>query len=116
MKKWQKEYDNHVKSLEKGGGKGFEDFEGSTIGEVDAQKEMERAKREIQEREEKKAITMGGDDTSAAPRMTMTVRLCFLYKCLVLRNSSGKQDERDCTVETSTLYVTQRGLRESGCT
>ena len=75
MKKWQREYDAHVRALEKGVAKGFEGFEDSTLGEVDAQKEMERAKKEIQDREEKKAITMGAGGGLAAPRMTMTVCL-----------------------------------------
>ncbi|KAF9533026.1 mitotic checkpoint regulator, MAD2B-interacting-domain-containing protein, partial [Crepidotus variabilis] len=71
-KKWQSEYDAQVRALEKGGGKGFEDLEGSAVGEVDAMKEMERAKKEIQEREEKKAITMGAGGAPVAPKMTMT--------------------------------------------
>jgi hypothetical protein len=73
MKKWQEEYDAHVRALEKGVAKGFEGFENSTLSEVDAKKEMERAKKEIQEKEERKAVTMGAGDGPAAPRMTMTV-------------------------------------------
>ena len=57
--KWKKEYDDHVRALEKGTAKGFEGFEDSAS-EVNAAKEMERAKKEIQEREEKKSLTMGG--------------------------------------------------------
>jgi hypothetical protein len=75
MKKWQDEYNAHVRALEKGVAKGFEGLEDSTLGEVDAMKEMERAKKEIQEREERKAITMGAGAGPAAPRMTMTVWL-----------------------------------------
>jgi len=71
-KKWQKEYDAHVRALEKGVAKGFEGVEDSTLSEVDAMKEMERAKIEIQEREERKAITIGAGAGPAAPRMTMT--------------------------------------------
>jgi len=73
MKKWQDEYNAHVRALEKGAVKGFEGLEAAVVGEVDAMKEMERAKKEIQEREEKKAITMGAGGAPAAPRMTMTV-------------------------------------------
>ncbi|KAI0811252.1 mitotic checkpoint regulator, MAD2B-interacting-domain-containing protein [Irpex lacteus] len=58
LQEWKKEYDDHVRALEKGIEKGFEGAEeGAT--EVNALKEMERAKVEVQEREEKKALTMG---------------------------------------------------------
>jgi proline-rich protein PRCC len=77
MKKWQEEYDTHVRALEKGVAKGFEGFEDSALSEVDAKKEMERAKKEIQEREERKAVTMGAGGGLEAPRMTMTV--CIFY-------------------------------------
>ena len=73
MKKWQDDYNAHLRALEKGAVKGFEGLEVAAVGEVDALKEMERAKKEIQEREEKKAITMGAGGAPAAPRMTMTV-------------------------------------------
>ena len=83
MKKWQGEYDAHVRALEKGVAKGFEGFENSTLGEVDAKKEMERAKKEIKEREERKAVTMGADGGPAAPRMTMTV---CIFKLMSLQS------------------------------
>ncbi|KAH9843033.1 mitotic checkpoint regulator, MAD2B-interacting-domain-containing protein, partial [Rhodofomes roseus] len=69
--KWKKDYDNHVRALEKGAGKGFEDLETEGAQEVNAISEMERAKKEIQEIEEKKALTTGGADVPAAPKMNV---------------------------------------------
>ncbi|EPS98565.1 hypothetical protein FOMPIDRAFT_1017632 [Fomitopsis schrenkii] len=69
--KWKKEYDDHVRSLEKGAGKGFENLETEGAREVNALSEMERAKKEIQEREERKALTTGGADVAAAPKMNI---------------------------------------------
>jgi len=46
------------------------------VEEIDALKEMEKAKKEIKEREERKAITKGaGAEAAAAPRMNINV--CF---------------------------------------
>lgn len=73
--KWKKEYDDHVRSLEKGAGKGFENLETEGAREVNALSEMERAKKEIQEREERKALTTGGADVAAAPKMNIKVSL-----------------------------------------
>ncbi|EAU88482.1 hypothetical protein CC1G_04188 [Coprinopsis cinerea okayama7 len=72
MKKWQKEYDAHVRALEKGHVKGFEDMEQAGIQDVDPVKEMERAKKEIQEREERKALTKGAGAGPSVPRMKIT--------------------------------------------
>lgn len=69
--KWKKEYDAHVRALEKGVEKGFEGVEKEGAAEVNALEEMEKAKREIQEREEKKALTAGGQHVQAAPRMNI---------------------------------------------
>lgn len=74
--KWQEEYNAHVRALEKGAVKGFEALEDSAVDEFNAMKEMERAKKEIQEREERKAITMGAGGGPVAPRMTINV--CFI--------------------------------------
>ncbi|KAG6866948.1 hypothetical protein C0991_003864 [Blastosporella zonata] len=71
LKKWQDEYNAHVRALEKGMVKGFEDLETAGAKEVDAMAEMERAKREIKEREERKAITQGAGGAPAAPKMTI---------------------------------------------
>ena len=56
-KKWQAEYDAHVRALEKGQVRGFEDMDESQMGEVDAAAEMERAKVEVKLREERKALS-----------------------------------------------------------
>jgi proline-rich protein PRCC len=71
--KWQAEYNAHVRALEKGKIKGFEDLDDDATTEVNALKEMERAKKEIQEREERKSITHGADGAPAAPRMNIQV-------------------------------------------
>ena len=71
--KWKKYYDNHVRALEKGAGKGFENLETAGVQEVRAISEMGRAKREIQDSEEKKALTTGGADVPVAPKMNIKV-------------------------------------------
>ncbi len=88
--------------------KGFEGLEDSAVGEVDAMKEMERAKKEIQEREERKAITMGAGGAPAAPRMNITV--CFIRQFFFLIQSStflfpGKQTEWNSPLKTSIIYA-----------
>ncbi|KAJ3550809.1 hypothetical protein NMY22_g227 [Coprinellus aureogranulatus] len=55
QKKWQAEYDAHVRALEKGAVKGFEDYDAASAQEIDPVEEMERAKKEVQEREERKS-------------------------------------------------------------
>ncbi|KAK7693447.1 hypothetical protein QCA50_003015 [Cerrena zonata] len=69
--RWKREYDSHVRALEKGIEKGFEAVEREGAQEVNAAEEMERAKVEIQEREERKALTAGGDAAPAAPKMNI---------------------------------------------
>ncbi|OBZ75076.1 putative phosphatidate cytidylyltransferase [Grifola frondosa] len=69
--RWKREYDAHVRALEKGAVKGFEGVEREGAAEVDALKVMEKAKREIQEREEKKALTTGGAEVPLAPKMNI---------------------------------------------
>jgi len=76
--KWKKGYDAQIRSLEKGVEKGFEGADDEETQEVNAQKEMERARQEVQEREERKKLTMGGDGAPAAPRMNIQVRACEL--------------------------------------
>lgn len=73
MKKWQREYDAHVRALEKGKVKGFESLDSADIEEVDAQEEMDRARVQIKEREERKAITQGAGGAPAQPKMTINV-------------------------------------------
>ncbi|KAJ8521629.1 hypothetical protein ONZ45_g1679 [Pleurotus djamor] len=69
LKKWKKEYDAHVRALEKGTAKGFEGSEDSE--EVNAMKEMEKARIEIQERESRKAVTKDAAGEPAKPRMNI---------------------------------------------
>ena len=76
MKKWEKEYNAHVRALEKGTIKGFEDLQNADVEEIDALKEMEKAKKEIRDREEKKAVTQGADGGPVAPKMNINVRYC----------------------------------------
>ncbi|KXN86867.1 hypothetical protein AN958_09462 [Leucoagaricus sp. SymC.cos] len=66
--KWQKEYDAYVRGLEKGALKGFEGYE-EGASEVDAMKEMEKAKVEVKEREERKALSKGGTGPAEQPKM-----------------------------------------------
>ncbi|KAJ7273743.1 mitotic checkpoint regulator, MAD2B-interacting-domain-containing protein [Mycena haematopus] len=70
--KWQAEYNAHVRALEKGRVKGFEGLDTAAVEEVDAMKEMEKAKLEIQERESRKAVTRGADGAPAAPNIKLT--------------------------------------------
>ncbi|KZT26371.1 hypothetical protein NEOLEDRAFT_1177774 [Neolentinus lepideus HHB14362 ss-1] len=69
--KWKADYDKHVRALEKGQVKGFEGFEEDQAEEVDAQAEMERAKKDIQEREERKKLTHGAEGAPVAPKMNI---------------------------------------------
>lgn len=69
--KWQKEYNAHIRALEKGKEKGFERMQDEDMAEVDAASEMERAKREIHDLEERRTLTMGGDG-KAVPKVKLT--------------------------------------------
>ncbi|KIY70936.1 hypothetical protein CYLTODRAFT_435502 [Cylindrobasidium torrendii FP15055 ss-10] len=69
--KWQKEYNAHIRALEKGKEKGFERMQDEDMAEVDAASEMERAKREVHDLEERRALTMGGEG-NAAPKVKLT--------------------------------------------
>jgi proline-rich protein PRCC len=63
-----------LRALEKGIEKGFEGAESSEAREVNAAKEMEKAKIEVQEREARKAVTHGAAGERAAPRMNIKVK------------------------------------------
>ncbi len=76
--KWKKEYDAHVRALEKGTVKGFEGAE-EEAAEVNALKVMEKAKREIQEREERKALTTAAAEVPDAPKMNIKVSIPFCH-------------------------------------
>ena len=74
MKKWEHDYNSQLRALEKGKIKGFEGLDDALVEEIDALKEMEKAKKEIQEREEKKAVTQGAGGGPVAPKMNINVR------------------------------------------
>jgi proline-rich protein PRCC len=61
-----------VRALEKKE-KGFEGADADDTQEVNALREMEKAKKEVQEREEKKALTQGAGGEPAAPKMNIKV-------------------------------------------
>ncbi|KAF8964042.1 hypothetical protein BDZ97DRAFT_939484 [Flammula alnicola] len=107
MKKWEREYNAHVRALEKGTIKGFEGLQNADVEEIDALKEMEKAKKEIQEREEKKAVTKGADGGPVAPKMNISVR--SLLRLAVASAPTdyhiGKQDERCGALAASALDV-----------
>ena len=73
LKRWQDEYDAHVRALEKGTAKGFEGYDSGSTQDIDTQKEMEKAKIELKEREERKALTKGAGAEPSVPKMKMTV-------------------------------------------
>lgn len=58
--KWTKDYNDHVRALERGGGRGFEGYEQGDVEEIDMTGERERAMKEMKEREAKKALTAPG--------------------------------------------------------
>jgi len=67
VKKWQKEYDAHVRALEKGEvERGAEEAE-----EVNMEKEMEKARKEVKEREDRKALTGVKTGEQEKPRMNV---------------------------------------------
>lgn len=71
-----------MRALEKGIEKGFEGVEREGAQEVNAGTEMERAKVEIQEREEKKALTVGAGVEGAVPKMNIKVSFgCGVVLC-----------------------------------
>lgn len=111
--KWKREYDAHVRALEKGKVKGFEDLDESNMQEIDPVEEMERAKKEVQEREERKALTKGAGAGPAEPKMKMTVRsLCHAYCVEIDSLLLGGEDDRSSALKTSTCNAPQRCLRE----
>ncbi|TFY77169.1 hypothetical protein EWM64_g6841 [Hericium alpestre] len=69
--KWKVDYDRQVRAMEKGRMKGFEGAEDEGTQEVNTMHVMEKAKVEIQEREEKKALTQGEGSGPAAPKMNI---------------------------------------------
>ncbi|KAF5315836.1 hypothetical protein D9611_004727 [Ephemerocybe angulata] len=71
-KKWKHDYDAHVRALEKGTVKGFEGYDASNAQQIDPVEEMERAKKEVKEREEYKALTAGAGAGPSEPKMKIS--------------------------------------------
>ncbi|KAG1756710.1 mitotic checkpoint regulator, MAD2B-interacting-domain-containing protein [Suillus paluster] len=67
VKKWQKDYDAQVRALEKG----EVEREAQDAAEVNMQEEMEKARREIKEREDRKALTGIKTGEQEQPRMNV---------------------------------------------
>ncbi|KAG2157172.1 mitotic checkpoint regulator, MAD2B-interacting-domain-containing protein [Suillus clintonianus] len=67
VKKWQKEYDAQVRALEKG----EVEREAEEAEEVNMQTEMEKARKEIKEREDRKALTGVKTGEQEQPRMNV---------------------------------------------
>ena len=67
MRKWQAEYDNHIHALEK------VQYNPATEGvlDVDMAAEMEKARREIQEREESKVTGTNAEGEAEKPKMNI---------------------------------------------
>jgi hypothetical protein len=51
-------------------------MESAAVEEVNAMKEMEKAKLEMKDREEKKAVTKGAGGGPVAPKMNINVSVC----------------------------------------
>ena len=85
--KWKADYDRSIRTFEKKE-KGFEGADTDDAQEVDALREMEKAKKEIQEREEKKALTQGAGGQPEAPKMNVKV-ISFLLTARVVYAKSN---------------------------
>lgn len=112
LKKWKKEYDDQVRALEKGAIKGFEGSEESAE-EVNMVTEMEKARREIQERESRKAVTTDATGEPAKPRMNIDVswRYILIVGCrALLMFSLACQAERSREISSPTVLATYRCL------
>ncbi|KAL0581702.1 hypothetical protein V5O48_000284 [Marasmius crinis-equi] len=70
-KKWEADYNAHVRALEKGSARGFEGYDRGDVEEVDAAAEMERAKLEVKELEERKAVSKIAQGEPDKPKMTL---------------------------------------------
>ena len=87
--KWKADYDREIRAFEKKE-KGFEGADTDDTQEVDALRVMEKAKKEIQEREEKKALTKGASGEPEAPRMNVKVLLSLLtFRVLYAERNIG---------------------------
>lgn len=106
-----------MRALEKGVAKGFEGVETQGAAEVDAAAEMERAKREVKEIEEKKALTQGGQHAQVAPKMNIKVRVGCRVPCAGEADwawSVGCGYERTGEIKASAVDTPHRGVPEPG--
>jgi proline-rich protein PRCC len=85
--KWKADYDRSIRAFEKKE-KGFEGADTDDTQEVNALREMEKAKKEIQEREEKKALTQGAGGQAEAPRMNVKVMSLLLTAQILYAESN----------------------------
>lgn len=95
--KWKADYDREVRALETKA-KGFEKADADDTQEINALHEMEKAKKEIHDREEKKALTQGAGGEPEAPRMNVKVRsLRWSVRALYAKWDAGFQDQQRCS-------------------
>lgn len=118
VKKWQKEYDAQVRALEKG----EVEREAEEAAEVNMQTEMEKARKEIKEREDRKALT--GVKTGEPEKPRMNVQVCMLFLMFPLRDrpvltillSTGRKTRLDSPLTTSIDNTPHRCLPQPGGT
>lgn len=77
-----------MRSLERGE-RGFEDYDEDAAGEVDAAAEMERAKVQVKELEERKALTKGDQDELDKPRMNIQACCYERFLCRLVADRSN---------------------------
>jgi hypothetical protein len=82
VQKWQKEYDAHVRQLEKAAARGYGGVNEDSMAEINAEKEREKAKLEVQQIEERKALTKGVIEATT-PSIKLTVRLPRTSPCTI---------------------------------
>ena len=97
--------------------KGFEGADADDTQEVNALREMEKAKKEVQEREEKKSLTQGSGGDAAAPKMNIKVRsphLNLSYLCILseLQGSKGARKRGQLSSLLVEAYQNREALEE----
>jgi proline-rich protein PRCC len=117
--RWKREYDAHVRALEKGM-RGFEGYDEGGAQEVDAQAVMEKAKVEVKEREEQKALTRGTAGEPEKPKMNIQVCnsvnacACTTPRILTCFHCVGSQIGWCGSVSPSAYDITGGGIQQSG--
>jgi proline-rich protein PRCC len=117
--KWKADYDREVRALETKA-KGFEKADADDTQEINALHEMEKAKKEIQDREEKKALTQGAGGEPEAPRMNVKVRsprwslsmLCMLNGTQGSKISKGARKRGQLASLLVEAYQNREALEE----